>query len=121
MEIARKLFEALSDVGCDDALFLDVLGAPSQGFALTIELVTLELHRSSQSDGAPGVGLAFEENLRSSRQPAAALRRINKGDEHAGIKHTGPIEEIHRFHLLLHLLISTTGKDDLAESSKFEL
>ena len=49
-EIARKLFQTLRDIGSHDALFLNVLGTPCQGFSLAIELVTLQ---SSQSPVLP--------------------------------------------------------------------
>ena len=117
MEIARKLFETLGDISGDDALLLDILRTPAQGFSLATELVALQFHRSCQRDGTPSIGCAFKENLGCSRQPAATLRSINQRDEHTGIEHTSPMEELHRRNRFRRLFISTTRQYDLAESA----
>ena len=59
-DFTRELFQALHDIGGNDTLFLDVLGAPTHGFSLTIQLVTLQFHRTCQGNGTPVLTLTIE-------------------------------------------------------------
>jgi hypothetical protein len=120
-EIARKLFQALRDIGSHDALFLNVLGTPCQGFSLAIELVTLQFHRTSQGNRSPVRALSFQENLWCSREPASTLRCIHECDKESGIECASAIKEFHRFHPLRHLLIRTTCEDNLPEGIVLQL
>ena len=120
-EIARKLFQTLGDIGGNDTLLLDVLRAPSHGLALARELITLQLHRSCQGDGAPVLTRSLQQDLRGSGEPTATLWRIHEGDEESGVEFAGLIEQGHGIHLLRHLLVSTSCQDDLLERPQLQL
>ena len=117
VEITRKLFEALCDISGDDALFLDVLRAPSQGFPFAIQLIALQFHRSRQCDSAPGLRIAIEEDLGRRCQPATALWCIYQRNEHTGIEHTGPMEELQGRNGLWRFFVSTARQHDFAEGT----
>ena len=73
LEITRELFQTLCDVGSNNALFLDILGTPSQGLALAIQLLSLKFHRTCQGNGAPIGALSFKQYLWCGSEPNATL------------------------------------------------
>ena len=60
MEVGGVLLETLGDIGGDDALFLDILDAPSGTLTLSLQTLTLKTHGSCQSNRSPSIPFAFQ-------------------------------------------------------------
>ncbi len=120
-KIRGKLFETLCDICGDDTLFLDILSAPCERFALAIKLFPFEFHCACQSDCAPFRPLTIKKNLRSGSKPTARLWSIYKNNKQSGIHLAGAIKELHRLYPLSQPLISTARKDNFTEGIGLEL
>ena len=120
-EIASKLFQTFCDIGCHYALFLNILGAPAQSLALTIKLIALQFHCSSQCYCAPVVVFAIKQYLWCGSKPTARLWRIHQGYEQSWVHLAGTIKEFHRLQVLRDFLISTPCQDDFSEIIVFQL
>ena len=115
------MLETLGNIGGDDALFLDVLGAPRDVLALAIQLLALQAHCTCQRDGAHLASLPVKEYLGGCRQPHACLGRADQCNKHSRIETARPEEQRLEGDSRRQGLISTAGQDNLAECTLRQL